>query len=233
VKRTAHLLRPPRTGFTLVELLVALCLAVVVTVLILATLASVNSARRGQAERAACLDTANRLLHHVADDLERAFVFTPDKKTSFNLVRGAAASNAVLELTFARVAPLRGEDDARWAEADHMSYRLVEADPSNLTLYCLSQPLVGPGALQPATTNQLFQGLENFDILLFDGREWKDTWVVENSNATNAVPRAARLALTARRGAARQLMTADVIIPIGMKFEAPKKAKGKKISEIQ
>lgn len=233
MKRTAQFLRHRRTGFTLVELLVALSLAVVVTALILATFTSVNVARRGQAERAACLSTAQRVLQQVADDLERAFVFKADKATTFNLVRGVAASNAVLELAFARVASLPGEDDLRWAAAARVSYRLVEADRSNLTLYCLSQPLAGPGALQPTTTNQVFQGLENFDVLLFDGKDWKDTWVLEKSNSTNTVPRVARLAVTARRGAVRQTIVTDVIIPIGTKFAPPKKEKGKDISKIR
>ena len=210
----------------------ALSLAVVVTALILAAFTTVQTVRRGQADRAACLDTTSRLLQQLANDLERTFVFTPDKATAFRLARGAAASNAVLELAFARTAPRPGEDDLRWAEVARQTYRLEEADRSNLTLYCLSQPLAGPGALQPPVTNQWFQGLENFDMLLFDGQEWKDAWT-GTGNPTNAIPRAARLTATVRRGTARHTATTEVIIPIGIRFEPPKQEKSKTIRDIR
>ena len=231
MKRIAQ--TPPRhSGFTLVELLVALSLAVVVTALILAAFLTLNTVQRGQIERAACLDTTRLLLRQVADDLERTFVFPKDKATTFKLVRGAAASNAVFELAFVRAAARPGEDDLRWADVDRLTYRLVEADRSNLTLCCLSQPLVGPGALLPAATNHLFQGLENFDVLLFDGKEWKDTWSVQEANATNAVPHAARLTITARHGGTSHTVTTEVMIPISMRFEPPKQEKGKNIRDI-
>ena len=210
----------------------ALSLAVVVTALILASFTTVQTVRRGQADRAACLDTTSRLLQQLANDLERTFIFAPDTNTAFRLARGAAASNAVLELAFARAAAPSSEDDLRWADVARLTYRLEEIALSNLTLYCLSQPLVGPGALQPPTTNQWFQGLENFDLQLFDGEEWKDSWTGAN-NSTNPVPHAVRLMVTARRGTARHTATTEVIVPISIRFEPPKQAKSKTIRDIR
>lgn len=220
------------SGFTLVELLVALSLAVVVTALMLATFATVQKIRRSQAERADCLNTASRLLQQVANDLERTFVFTSDKATTFQLARGVAASNAALELAFARTASTRGEDDLRWAEAARLTYRLEEAGRSNFALCCLSQPLAGPAALQPPQTNQWFQGLENFDVLLYDGKEWKDVWT-GNESASNAAPQAARLMITTHRGTARHSVTSEVIIPVSMRFDPPKQEKSKTIRDIR
>jgi type II secretion system protein J len=222
-----------RAGFTLVELLVALALAVVVTALVLATLAITNRTRRSQADRVACRALADRALGQLARDLERAFVFPKNDATAFTLSRGAAASNAVLELAFARMAPLPGEDHLRWAEVARVAYRLTEAGPTNFALTCTTQPLAGPAALQPVTTNAVFQGLEAFDVALFDGKLWKDTWIGSGAS-TNGAPRAARITLAAQRGLAQHAATAEVIIPVGLKFEPPKKDKvqGKNISEI-
>ena len=219
-------------AFTLVELLVALSLAVVITALILATFTIVTTAHRGQTERAICRNTAGRLLQQLARDLERTFVFPKDESTDFRLARGAAASNAVFELVFTRLAPHPGEKDLRWAEAAQMTYRLLETDPSNLTLYCLSRLLAGPAAIQPSTTNQIFRELEYLDVQLYDGTDWKNEWK-GGSKSTNAVPRAARITLTTHHGAARYTVNEDVIIPAGAKFERPKEEKGKNIRDIQ
>ncbi len=223
-----------RAGFTLVELLVALALAAVVTALILTTLAITNRTRRSQADRVACRALTEQALGLLARDLERTFLFPKQDATAFELGRGAAASNAALELAFARVAPLPGESDLRWAEVARVVYRLTESDTTNFTLTCTSQPLAGPAALQPPATNAVFPRLESFDVLLFDGKVWKDSWTGKGT-ATNGAPRAARVSLTARQGNARHVSTAEIIIPISLKFEPPKKDKvpGKDISEIR
>ena len=223
-----------RAGFTLVELLVALALAVVVTALILTTLAITNRTRRSQADRVACRTLTERALGLLANDLERTFLFPKQDATAFELGRGAVASNAALELAFARVAPLPGESDLRWAEVARVVYRLTESDTTNFTLTCTSQPLAGPAALQPPATNAVFPRLESFDVLLFDGKLWKDRWTGKGTS-TNGAPRAARVSITARQGNARHVATAEIIIPISLKFEPPQKDKvpGKDISEIR
>ena len=223
-----------RAGYTLVELLVALALAVMVTALILSTLAVTHRTRRSQAERVACRVLAEGALGQLARDLERAFLLPKTDATAFGLVRGAAASNAVLELAFARVAPLPGEDDLRWAEVARVAYRLTETDATHCELTCSSQSLAGPAALQPPVTNAVFSKLTSCDVLLFDGKEWKDSWTGKGTS-TNGAPRAARVTVIAERGRARHVATAEIIIPIGQKFEPPKKDKvqGKDISEIR
>lgn len=223
-----------RAGFTLVELLVALALAVVITGLILTTVAITQQARRAQAARAGCRGETSLVLQQLANDLERTFLFPKSDDTAFKLVRGAAASNAVFELTFARTAVAPGESDLRWAEVACVTYRLTEENITNLTLTCTSRALAGPAAFQPPVTNATFPGLENFEVLLFDGKDWKDTWTGGGSS-TNAAPRAARITVAAQRGTARHAATAEVMIPISLKFEPPKKDKvqGKDISEIK
>jgi type II secretion system protein J len=228
--------QPPsrRAAFTLVELLVALALAVVITGLILTTLALTNQARRAQAERAGCRAVTSRALQQLAQDLERTFLFPKREDTAFLLNRGAAASNAVWELTFARTAAAPGESDHRWAEVARVTYRLLEENFTNHTLICASRALAGPAAFQPPVTNAVIQGLAACEVLLFDGKEWKDTWSA-GGNSTNPAPRAARLILAAQRGTARHSTTTEVFIPISFKFEPPKKDKvpGKDISEIK
>ena len=233
MKRLAQLTRTRRAGFTLVEILVALALAMVVTALILSTLAITQRTRRSQADRVACRTLAEQALGQLARDLERTFVFPKNEATAFKLQRGAAASNAVLELAFARTAPLPGEGALRWAEVARMTYRLTETGPTQLVLTCTSQPVSGPAALEPAATNALFQPLESCDVLLFDGKEWKDQWSGGGSS-TNAAPLAARLTVVAARGNAHHRATTEIIIPISQKFAPPKKDKvsGKDISEI-
>lgn len=225
---------PRRAGFTLVELLVALALAVVISGLILTTLALVNQSRRSQATRAACREATQRAFQQLANDLERTFLFPKSDDTAFRLARGEAASNAVWELSFARTAAAAGEGDQRWAEVARVTYRLVEEGLTNCTLTCASRTLTGPAAFQPPVTNAVFQGLESCDVLLFDGKDWKNTWTGGGSS-TNAAPRAARITLVASRGVARHTATAEVMIPISLKFEPPKKDKvqGKDISEIR
>lgn len=231
-----HLAQSPlrRAGFTLVELLVALALAVMVTALILSTLAITYRTRRSQAERVACRVLAEGALGQLARDLERTFLFPKTDPTAFALARGAAASNAVFELAFARVAPMPGEDDLRWAEVARVVYRLTETDATHCELTCSSQALAGPAALQPPVTNAVFAKLTSCDVLLFDGKEWKDSWVGKGTS-TNGAPRAARVTVTAERGRARHVATAEIIIPVGQKFEQPKKTQvqGKDISEIK
>lgn len=223
-----------RAGFTLVELLVALALAAMVTVLILSTLAVTYRTRRSQADRVACRALAEGALGQLARDLERTFIFPKTDATAFELARGAAASNAVLELAFARVAPMPGEEDLRWAEVARVVYRLTETDMTHCELTCTSQSLAGPAALQPPVTNAVFAKLASCDVLLFDGKEWKDSWIGKGTS-TNGAPRAARVTVTAERGRARHVATAEIIVPISLKFEPPKKThvQGKDISEIR
>ncbi len=225
---------PRPAGFTLVELLVALALAVVISGLILTTLALANQTRRSHAGRAACRAATGRVLQQLANDLERTFLFPKNEDTAFQLTRGAAASNAVWELSFARTAAAAGASDLRWAEVARVTYRLVEENLTNLTLTCASRPLAGPAAFQPPVTNAVFAGLEQCEVRLFDGQQWQDTWI-GGGGSTNGAPRAARLTVAAQRGSARHVATTEVLLPISLKFEPPKrdKVQGKNISEIR
>jgi type II secretion system protein J len=211
--------RPPEAhAFTLIEVLVALSLAAMLSALLLAAYALVTTVQRGQAGRQTPNETAQRALGRLADDLERTIVVANDTQTVFRLLTGAAASNALWDLSFCRCAAEPGAPEVPWAEVDRVTYRLVEDEVTNRLLVCASRPLAGPGALQPARTNDLIPGLEQLDLQLFDGQRWQDHWPV--TGQTSNVPRAARVEVTALRGGIRARSSAEVFIPVGNRIES-------------
>ena len=207
-----------KSAFTLIELLVALSLAVVLSALLASVYALVTSVYRSQAGRQAPDDAARRVLGRLADDLERTFVAANDPHTAFRLLTGAAATNALWELSFCRCAAAPGEPEAPWADIERVTYSLVEEEISNRLLICASQPLAGPGAFQPPRTNDVIPGLEQLEIHFFDGKVWQDQW--PPTGQTSSVPRAARVEVTALRAGIRALAATDVFIPVGNRIES-------------
>ena len=207
-------------AFTLLELLVALGLAVVLCALIFSAYALTTAVHRSQAARQAPEAAARGVLRLLADDLERTFVAADDPKAGFRLQTGAAASNALWELSFCRCAAALGEPDERWAGLERVTYRLLEQDDGSRLLLCASQPLAGPGAFQPPCTNEVIRHLEHLEIRLFDGQAWHDQWPPTGAAPTLGAPRAARLDVAARLAGIPATAAVEVFIPAGNRIES-------------
>ncbi|MCX6997521.1 MAG: hypothetical protein NTV49_10655 [Kiritimatiellaeota bacterium] len=204
----------------MIEIIVALSLAVMLCVLIFSAYALVTAVHRSQAGRQAPEDAARGALRRLAGDLERTFVAADDPQAKFLLLTGAAASNALWELSFCRGATAPGEPEERWANLERVTYRLLEQADAGALLLCASQPLAGPGAWQPPRTNEIIRHLAQLEIRLFDGQTWHDQWPPAGAGQTSSVPRAARLDITALVAGIRAMANAKVLIPAGNRIES-------------
>lgn len=201
--------RGARGGMTLVELLLAIVIAVLVVALVFSTYRTVHAVAAGQQQRIETRRVPADALQQLQADLLRAFdAGRPETRMALTQRLDQAA------VSFCLVEPLPGETDLRWSRAVRVEWAVDGAD-GRLELRRSVQPLAGPGSLGPATTNTVAGDIARFALQVHDGTNWASRWP---PGASNVLPRLARLELLARGVPTNEAWQLDVWIPAGNAF---------------
>lgn len=198
-----------RRGFTLVELLVALVLAVLIAVAVVALYGTATRTVADQQARARWPHAAARVLDLMADDLARAFFHTTVTNDFFVLENGGSNQPAgvTARLTFCTLDPNPGGEPA-WAGVRRVTYR-VEAGAEGALLR-EDQPLTGPGSATGPSTNVMLRDINLFSVEVFDGADWQGAWAAKAGDART--PRITRVAIGSPDWPTQQ---AELMIPAG------------------
>ncbi len=189
---------PPRNcrGFTLLELLVALAMAVLIMAGAYTTLFSLSDAQ----ERASAGMEQWRALRNTMDLLRRelasAMYQTNDKQQRFLVEDRDIYGKPASRLLFSTLAP---PSEGLASDQIRVRYYLEETDDHRLVLKRGSEQLVykeNPDADYP-----LLEPAAGFLVECYNGGSWVKTW---DTDLTHALPKAVRVTITVPDGAGAQ-----------------------------
>jgi prepilin-type N-terminal cleavage/methylation domain-containing protein len=200
----------PRTGMTLIELLLAIAIAGLIVTIAFSTYHAVDRTRRAQAERLDRGGLAAAALRALSHDLACAFSGADPLATRFTLTP-PDPTPADFALSFCCAYLPDGETDLAWHGLERVSYRLADHFSDGMELRRESRELSGPGALI-TITNRLADGITLLQIALFDGAAWTNGWA---GGGATPLPRAARIKLAWREQTGARSLDTEVFIPAG------------------
>ena len=191
-----------RRGWTLIELLLAVIIALLVISLLFSIYHTVLTATRQQATRHQQDETAHAV-RQLSHDLQAAFYPADDTNCVMRLRQDDG-------LHLAWCATLLGTQEytPRWFDITQVHY-YTATNGTTVSLLRETTPLVGPASGQPPASDEILHDIKAIQIQLFDGETWQEAWPVDDPPV---LPRAARISLQTGIGTA---ITTDVFIPAG------------------
>jgi type II secretory pathway component PulJ len=216
-----------RSGFSLVELMLALATAVLLVTLLFSLSRTVWRSVDGQDARLRSAASLAQALQALAADLGNAAPAPGYDEGGFLLTTAPEHLAPRAQLTFCtarRAAPAGESDDLRWLEMWAVDYRIETDTAGQPNLVRRQRPLAGPGADQPPTVQVLASGIEEFTVTVRNGDEWYADYEVPAVTTTEEEmrwPIAARVRLTGTGIATRpHTYTTEFLLPAGQIFRA-------------
>ena len=197
------------SGFTLLELMVALAIAALLVATLFAAYHAATRTARHQVLRERGTAAAARVADQVGRDLRCAFHVPETPALRFLLQPPDADRPGVLALCTA--VPPAGGTDLRWFQTDRVLY--VRQDHALLRIV---QPLPEERG-EAVRTNILARGLLGFAVEARAGTDWTNAWTGTDAAP---LPRAARVRVVAAglSGGPEKVVETEILIPAGRTF---------------
>lgn len=198
------------TGFSLIELIVALGIAALVTAVLFAAYHTVIRTAEQQGLRGRAASASARALDQVSRDLACALHVPDTPALRFALgVRGKAGGDGEQVLVLTTTRPPAADPDLRWFTVEQVTY-LFRGD----TLYRIARPLPEEQGV-PATTNVAARGVRRFEPSAWAGEVWTNVWPLDERS--DPLPPAVRVRIetAAGRDGPAQAFDTEVYIPAG------------------
>lgn len=194
-------------GFTLVELLLSIAIAVLLAALAWSLLSTTTRSVEAQRERSYGPDAAARAVERMQADFVSLFLPTGDEACAL------ALNPSPFSLSFCTMTVVGRTPDLVWSDPRRIDYAIEEARAGDATLVRVEERLSGPLI---RATNRLADRVAQVSVELYDGEAWQSAWPPEG--ARNARPRAARIAVRNERMSSP--VSVEFWIPIGQVFTA-------------
>lgn len=213
-----------KSGMTLVELTVAIAIAAALAVVLFSLYRTVSHSAEGQQARLRGEVAVARALREIAHDLTLSLPVYGHTEGGLVLFTSEGPRGPASRVAFAvpRLDQLPGDgSELRWFRAVAVEYRLDPVPGGRGRLVRLEKPLIGPEALQPATTNIVVEGIDQFHVFMRGESEWVDEYQ-SDARAWDQLdwPRAARIRLVAdRQTRGQREHEIEVLIPAGWTFQ--------------
>jgi type II secretory pathway component PulJ len=199
-----------KTGTTLIELLLAIAIALLVIGVVYSMYHTTTRIIGSQDARQDGPAAAARALDLLIRDLSCAAI--PDENSDCGFSLGAPETGDPEEvLVRFCTAGMPVEDDFRWFEFENVLYRFQPGFEKDGVLSRESAKLSGPGSGDSVITNILATRIERFELEAFDGGEWHRVW------DKGGLPRGARLTLVSEG----RSYTAEAFIPAANVITSP------------
>lgn len=205
-------------GFTLIELIVSLAIAVVVIMLAYSIYHTLISTLRGQERRSQGPDEITWGLQSLTEDLTRLIPVRNPESCGFNLTVDNQAPLLSVECSFCTMVPREDVEGARWADVVHIRYT-VSVEGKQAVLVREARPISGPAALEPPTRSVLIQGLTGFRMEIYDGQSWLTTWV---AGPESVWPESARIGILHPLNDSTNWVEKTLVIPAGRVIKSKK-----------
>jgi type II secretion system protein J len=194
------------SGFTLVELLLAVTIVALIAALAWLLLSTTARSVAAQEARAMGPAAAARALDRIAYDLTTLFAHDDDRGCAPLLDEDGS------RMSFCAVRAVGRTPDFAWSEPRRIEYRLERDDKNKFALARIEETLSGP---IERITNRLLTRVSNFSIELHDGAAWHRVWPPTNTTAP-LLPRMAKISIQAAGMA--DPITSERWIPAGHAF---------------
>lgn len=199
-------------GWTLLELLLAIAIALLVVTLLYAAYHTAVATLRTQDRTHRRTDGAAEVLRRLGEDLLRAFVPAGDDACSIRLEPGEGGGAIRFgRLAFCTAAPRGTEWDPRWHEVVHVTYEVVD-EGGEAQLVRRVQALAGPGAEEPPDPEVVARAVTGLEFRFFDGTTWVETWPPGDATA---MPLAARIQVALHRDGVDHQTATEIFLPAG------------------
>lgn len=206
----------PRSGFTLLELLLAMTVAVIVIAMLYAVFHVVIQSREIGERRRAVLGRAVEGIDTLSRDLQSAYASDIETNCAFALHDRSASGDRDAVLEFCATLAPDSEPDPRWYDVVHLRYeRIREGAESRLVRI---RHVVGRAEPAGVLTNVIARFVTGWSVEVYDGEGWVASWPNPD---TPVLPRAARIRLTVVQDGDPLDLPATVFIPAGNGVEAP------------
>lgn len=192
-------------GFTLVELLLSVAIAVLLAALAWSLLSTTTRSVASQQERSAGPAAAARVAERIQADLVSLFLPADDEACAL------ALSPSPFSLSFCAMTVAGRTPDLVWSDPRRIEYAVDASRADDMTLMRVEERLSGPIG---RATNRLASRVAQVSLELYDGESWQPAWPPEG--ATHARPRAARLAV--RKEGMSTPVSVEFWIPVGQAF---------------
>jgi type II secretion system protein J len=179
-------------GFTLVEVLLAVAIAIVLMGLCYAIYHTVATTAVSQQQRHSRRAVPVTAADQLTEDVEQAFLPEDDETCSLVVTQGDGNDLDTLALCTMVLSP--DHSDPAWAVPNRVEYRVAAVSGDAHSLLRVHRPLAGPGSPAPAT-NTLLSGVTGFHVAAYDGASWSETWPPEEGEEGGALPKAIRVAV--------------------------------------
>ncbi len=201
-----------RSGMTLIEVLLALSIATLVIALVLSIYHTVSLNVQSQEKRHKGSVAIAGAVQQLSDDLARTFIVEDNDQCIFSLTPASEREDLGSSVSFCMTRRQEGERDARWLVAEHVEYRAEKGENGGINLVRERQPLAGPQTRDTCGTNILITGISRFQITVFDGEEWQESWPVDDQVRC---PKAAHIEIQAAQPEASPVFKTTVFLPAG------------------
>jgi len=215
-------------GLTLVELLLAISIAILLITLLYSIYHTVAATAQGQEQRHRRREPATALADLLLEDLQAGFAPAQDDACAFSLVAREQDGNPHDEFAFCSISIPTHTSDPAWGVPIAVSYRVIQSPRSTFDLVRVYHPLAGGDALAPVT-NMIVSAVTSFDVALYDGTLWHDTWPPFPDEDPPPPPRATRIACEAAGMDAPFNM--EVFLPVGNAIEPPEDPEREDVGE--
>jgi prepilin-type N-terminal cleavage/methylation domain-containing protein len=210
------------SGFTLVELLVALALVSTILLMVYGSYAAACGAMDRYGRRMTCCDRASLVLRLLARQLRCVYLPSAGMDFGSSEPNGPSAAPAPVP----PVQPFEtGEGTVSFVttagpdQAAALVRVLYQLDPASGTLSLASQPYGsgGESTPDPGSGRPLLTGVTALEVQFYDGRQWQAGWTAE---AHRTLPQAVRIALSVL-DENNHMLAFETMVPIGCRRSPP------------
>jgi len=182
-----------RSGATLVEILVALGIAVMIMSVVILAHHTLTLNSSGQVKRLRQADRALSTVHELRNDLQQLYAPGGDSACPVELENRA---DQLVRLSFCRWEASKGRELFLTNRLEKITY-LIDETGESPRLLRLIQSTTGPGSDQPYVTNWIDSAWTRLVIQFSDGSTWKTNWPgnTGSAGASPPMPLAARIQL--------------------------------------
>ena len=189
-------MRARRSGFTLIELMLAvLILAIMMSIIYGVVVSTVTAARRVE-EITASSEIGPAILTQIRIDLEAAFL--PKEGEFFVGTKRPGAGNSRDRVDFVSGVMSYGSEndieEARFHSFNEVGYQTIDSrkDPSVAVLYRREDFFIDADPLKGGRLTELYDRVRSFSLRYLEGDTWRNDW---NSKSQKGLPRAVEIEL--------------------------------------
>jgi prepilin-type N-terminal cleavage/methylation domain-containing protein len=214
--------RLPTTGFTLVEVLVALALISTIVMMVYGSFLAASRSLDLYGSRMACDDRASLVLRLMARQLRCAYLppveTDPLSSSSPNGVPSTPRTSLPAEPLTASEAGLSFITTAGLGTGPALSRILYRHDPATGILSLCGEPyLYGAEAQASARSwRPILTGVRSVEVQFYDGQQWQSGW----TGASQTLPQSAKIAL-AVVDEKNRLHEFETMVPLGCRRALP------------